>query len=68
MSKNCQTIHILFNGMKKHSFPFNEQEIPENGIYILFEKGEFATLQIELSELEHTQNITNFVLACFSTF
>jgi len=42
MSKNCQTIHIWFNGMKKHSFPFNEQEIPENGIYILFEKGEFA--------------------------
>jgi hypothetical protein len=28
--------------MKKHSFPFDEQEIPENGIYILFEKGEFA--------------------------
>jgi len=42
MSKNCQTIHRWFNGMKKHSFPFNEQEIPENGIYILFEKGEFA--------------------------
>jgi len=28
--------------MKRYSFPFNEQEIPENGIYILFEKGEFA--------------------------
>jgi hypothetical protein len=28
--------------MKRHSFPFNEQEIPENGIYILFEKGESA--------------------------
>jgi hypothetical protein len=28
--------------MKKHSFPFNEQEIPENGIYILFQKGESA--------------------------
>ena len=28
--------------MKKHSFPFNVQKIPENGIYILFEKGEFA--------------------------
>jgi hypothetical protein len=26
--------------MKKHSFPFNELEIPKNGIYILFEKGE----------------------------
>ena len=42
MSKNCHTIHQWFNGMKKHSFPFNEQEIPPNGIYILFEKGEFA--------------------------
>ena len=42
MSKNCHTIHKWFNGIKKHSFPFNEQEIPENGIYILFEKGEFA--------------------------
>ena len=42
MSKNCHTIHQWFGGMKKHSFPFNEQEIPENGIYILFEKGEFA--------------------------
>jgi len=42
MSKNCHTIHQWFNGIKKHSFPFNEQEIPENGIYILFERGEFA--------------------------
>jgi len=42
MSKNCHTIHQWFNGMKKHSFPFNEQEIPLNGVYILFEKGEFA--------------------------
>lgn len=42
MSKNCNTIHQWFNGMKKHSFPFNVQKIPENGIYILFEKGEFA--------------------------
>jgi len=42
MSKNCQIIHQWFNGMKKYSFPFNEQEIPKNGIYILFEKREFA--------------------------
>jgi len=42
MSKHCNTIHQLFNRMKKHSFPFDEQEIPLNGIYILFEKGEFA--------------------------
>lgn len=42
MSKNCHTLHQWFNGMKKFSFPFDKQEIPQNGIYILFEKGEFA--------------------------
>ena len=42
MSKNCNTIHQWFNGMRKFTFPFDKQEIPENGIYILFEKGEFA--------------------------
>ena len=42
MSCKCELLHKWFNGMKKHSFPFNEQEIPENGVYILFEKGEFA--------------------------
>lgn len=42
MSKNCQAIHECFNGLKTHSFPFNKQEIPKNGIYILFEKGEFG--------------------------
>ena len=42
MSKNCNTIHQWFNGMKKFTFPFDKQEISENGIYILFEKGEFT--------------------------
>lgn len=42
MSKICHTIHQWFNGIKKHSFPFDKQDIPKNGIYILFEKGEFA--------------------------
>jgi len=42
MSKNCNTIHQWFNGMKKFTFPFDKQDIPENGIYILFQKGEFA--------------------------
>ena len=42
MSKICHTIHKWFNGMKKHSFPFDKQDIPKNGIYILFEKAEFA--------------------------
>jgi len=56
VSKICHTIHQWFNGrkihyyyqmynaMEKHSLSqwFNEQEIPKNGIYILFEKGECA--------------------------
>ncbi len=42
MSKNCHTIHQWSNGMPRHSFPFDEEDIPLNGSYILFEKGEFA--------------------------
>jgi len=44
VSKICHKIHQLYNAMKKHSLPqwFNEQGIPKNGIYILFEKGELA--------------------------
>jgi hypothetical protein len=42
-SKNiCEELHNLFNNMKRFSFPFNAEEIPLNGIYILFEKGETA--------------------------
>lgn len=38
----CEELHLLFNSMKRFHFPFNENEIPENGIYILFEEGEKA--------------------------
>ncbi len=36
-------LHKIFNGLNRYSFPFKdkEKEIPENGIYIIFEKGEF---------------------------
>lgn len=33
-------IHNLLNYKKRINFPFTENEIPLNGIYILFEKGE----------------------------
>ncbi len=42
MSELCNKIHQLFNGMKRFRFPFDKNKIPENGIYILFEKGEKA--------------------------
>lgn len=42
MSNNCDILHQWFNKMQKHTFPFDKHQIPENGIYILFEKGELA--------------------------
>jgi len=42
MSKICKQIHHLFSKLQRHSFPFDENAIPKNGIYILFEKGETA--------------------------
>ena len=40
MSEKCEKLHELFNNLKRFSFPFDEKDIPKNGIYILFEKGE----------------------------
>jgi hypothetical protein len=40
MSEKCERLYELFNGLKRFEFPFNEKEIPRNGIYILFEKKE----------------------------
>jgi len=40
MSKECQLLHGLFSSMTRYSFPFQEDSIPKNGIYILFEEGE----------------------------
>lgn len=42
MENSCSKIHKLFNECKHQSIPYNENDIPKNGIYILFEKGEFA--------------------------
>ncbi len=38
----CKEIHLLFNSMTRYSFPYNQNNIPLNGIYILFQKGEGA--------------------------
>jgi len=42
MDNHCEYIHRIFSFIKKHKFPFDKNEIPLNGIYILFENGEFA--------------------------
>ncbi len=38
----CNKVHEIFNQLPRFYFPFDETKIPQNGIYILFEKGEKA--------------------------
>jgi len=42
MINNCEFLHKWFNQLKHYSFSNIDNEIPKNGIYILFEKGENA--------------------------
>ena len=42
MGEKCKILHQWFNSLKKLTFPFNDEDIPLNGIYVLFEKGESA--------------------------
>ncbi len=42
MSTACEELHTIFRKIPRHHFPFAEDLIPLNGIYVLFEKGEFA--------------------------
>jgi hypothetical protein len=39
---DCAAFHRWARSLPRHRFPFDEADIPENGIYILFEKGERA--------------------------
>lgn len=42
MSQICHKIHQLFSPLPKYHFPLDLKEIPQNGIYLLFEKGELG--------------------------
>jgi len=42
VSEICHQLHHLFNSLLRHRFPFDDVEIPRNGIYVLFEEGERA--------------------------
>jgi hypothetical protein len=43
MSEKCNQLHLWFNGLKRHTFCNGyADQIPQNGIYIIFEKGEKA--------------------------
>lgn len=38
----CEELHRLFHSHDRYCFPLDEEKIPDNGIYILFEKGEYG--------------------------
>ena len=40
MSKTCQSLHELANGYVRHNFPYDCEQIPLDGLYLLFEFGE----------------------------
>ena len=42
MSSVCKKAHELVWSLPRHRFPFNDKEMPKNGIYVLFEKGELG--------------------------
>jgi len=42
INEKCEKLHKWFNGLKRLRFPFNDKEIPLNGMYVLFQKDEFA--------------------------
>jgi len=42
VSEICALLHHLFGDLERFAFPFAVDQIPRNGIYILFEEGEHA--------------------------
>jgi hypothetical protein len=42
MNNLCHRLHQRFNSLEIYRFPFNKEEIPSDGIYILFESEEHA--------------------------
>lgn len=42
MNSVCAQIHAMASEMERHRFPFDPTQLPTNGVYLLFEEGEFA--------------------------
>lgn len=42
MANRCEILHRELQKLHRYSFPFDKKDIPANGIYILFQKGETA--------------------------
>ena len=42
MSNKCEQIHAFLNNLTRFVYPYDENYLPKNGIYVQFEKNEFA--------------------------
>ena len=42
INEKCRELHQRFNKLPKLNFPLSLEQVPDNGIYVLFEKGEHA--------------------------
>lgn len=42
MDNRCEILHKELRKLPRYSFPFEKKDIPNNGIYVLFQKGETA--------------------------
>ncbi len=42
MNNYCEELHKIFSALPRFRFPFDENQITKNGIYILFEEGEIS--------------------------
>ncbi len=42
MDNRCEILHKELRKLPRYSFPFEKKDIPNNGIYVLFQKGEIA--------------------------
>lgn len=40
MSCECKNLHQIANSLERHKFPFDSDDIPRNGVYFLFQRGE----------------------------
>ena len=60
----CENVHRLLRQLPRHKFPFNEEKIPLNGIYVFLKKESPVTGEIGLFELALILAKTNYALDC----
>ena len=42
MTNVCENLHKLLNQLPRYHYPYDLKQFPQNGVYVLFERGEKA--------------------------